>query len=137
MTISQRNKLGMYLTVLQFLAGNTAIWSLLIAFGDAVALLTTKVAVLQDQVAKQTTLIVGYATAKKGKKKNLVEKLFIVSGALKAYATVIHDDVLFGFADFTKSGLKKLADNILTQTANNLHTKANSLLALSPTTAIS
>lgn len=129
MNINQRNKLNMYITVLQFLANNTAIWSTLVAFADAVTLLTNKVAELQAQVAIQSMQIVGYAAAKKGKKNDLVTKLLVVTGALKAYATVINDPVLFAFADFTKSDLKKQGDNILTQTANNIHSKATSLLA--------
>lgn len=128
MTISQRNKLNMYITVLQFLANNTAIWSMLLAFADAVTLLTNKVAELQAQVAIQSAHIVGYATAKKGKKKTLISKLLVVTGALEAYAAVIHDEVLLNFADYTQSDLKKLADNMLTQTANNIVAKANSLL---------
>jgi len=129
MQITQRNKLNMYITVLQFLALNTTIWSSLIAFGDAVSLLSTKVSLLQAQVAIQSTHIVGYATAKKGKKKNLIDKLMEVTGALKAYATVINDPVLFNFADYSRSELRRLADAIFIQTANNIHDKANSLVA--------
>lgn len=128
MTINQRNKLNMYITVLQFLANNTAIWSTLVAFADAVTVLTNKVAELQGQVAIQSMQIVGYAASKKGKKNELVTKLLVVTGALKAYATVINDPVLFAYADFTKSELKRQPDNILTQTANNIHSKATSLL---------
>jgi len=133
MKIIQRNKLSMYIVVLQFLAKNTAIWSILIAFGDAVTLLTSKVAALQQQVGIQTTQIVGYAIAKKGKKKDLVDRIIIITGVLQAYAVVINDDVLFAFAKYTKSKLMKQADNLLTETANNILAKATQLgAALAP-----
>ncbi len=128
MKIHQRNKLNTYITILQFLAANTTLWSAFTAFADAVALLTAKVAALQKQVAIQATHIIGFATAKKAKKKHLAEKVMELAGALQAYATLINDDVLFNFAHYTLSELKKQADTLLTETANNMHTKANSLI---------
>jgi hypothetical protein len=128
MKIHQRNKLNMYVTVLQFLAENTAVWAAFIAFGNAVTLLIGKVAALQEQVAIQATHIVGYAVTKRIKKNNLAEKVYEVCGALKAYATLIGDNVLYDFADYTLTELKKQPDNVLTQTANNMYNKANSLV---------
>lgn len=127
MNITQKNKLNMYIVVLQFLANNMPVWSVITAFNTAVTFLTTKLAALQQQVGIQSTQIVGYATAKKGKKKNLIDKIIILTGALKAYAVIINDDVLFAMANYSKSKLRKQADNILTETANSMFSKANSL----------
>jgi hypothetical protein len=92
-------------------------------------LLTAKVVLLQQQVAIQATHIIGFAKAKKEKKKTLAEKIMEVAGSLQAYAALIGDDVLYDFAHYNLSGLQRQADNLLTQTANNMHAKANSLIA--------
>jgi hypothetical protein len=128
MTTKQENKLSMYETVLELLINNPAIVALVLAFSNAATAFATNVSLLQQQVALQTAIITGVATAKKARKKILIDILLVIVGAIRAYAKATNDDELFAFVNYKKYKLEKMPDTVLVQLANNIKEKVILLL---------
>ncbi len=124
------NRLNMFGTVLLVLASNAAVVALRPALGVAQTALLAVVAAIESADLAQRKNIKGVTVNKQQLHDGLVNQTFSVASAMKAYAHVIGDAVLFDEVSIAKSKLKRLDDGLLPQTAQFMHDRANGLILL-------
>ena len=106
------NRLNMFGTVLLVLASNAAIVALRPALGVAQTALLAVVAAIESADLAQRKNIKGVTVNKQQLHDGLVNQTFSVASAMKAYAHVIGDAVLFDEVNISKSKLKRLDDGL-------------------------
>ena len=123
------NKLSMYDTVMLVLLANAAIVALRPALLAAQTALKGIILAIRAADQKQQSAITGVTQDKAVLRLLLVDQVFSVASALKAFAAFGDNNTLFEAANFSVTDLRRLSDEILPQTAQNIHDLANTNIA--------
>lgn len=124
----QESKLGMYDSVIAHCADNGAIVSLILAFSNAVAKLTTIVTAIRKAVQAQTEKGTG-ATNKQTNREDVCQLSKSMADAVFAYAEEINDGDLKAKVTYSISELRDLKDEDLPSKSQGIHDIAKPLAA--------
>lgn len=118
------NKYNMVLLVLEYLKGlNTSIINASPRLDAVIALLEEEVALIASLNEFQTVNRTGYRVVKSQFKQNMVMKAIEVVDALKAYAKVENNEVLFAEMDITYWSLIKKRDTEASSQSQFIHSR--------------
>src|SRR3954469_18930802 len=120
----QTNRVTMYKTTIGVLDENSAIWTAMTPFADAVTRLKNKVSAIDTAAQKQETPT-GATQDKAGARDALEDALFLMCEALGVLAHTSNDHDLAALTDITRSGIDKLDVEPLSNRATLVLAQAN------------
>jgi hypothetical protein len=137
MTKKQVNRINMLQTTWLILTtpANAAITAGLPAFVRGLSSLEGSLNVLSALTQAQGSPITGITLDKSRLKQSLVTRLLIVAGAAGVYAHELNNHTQAALFKVSESGLKRLRDSLLDDTAQNIHDHAAELIAADPAKA--
>lgn len=121
------NSFTMLRVVLDYLTGNTTVWTASVPFTNAYNALSGIVSEIQALIQIIEIDRLGLAKAKEQKRNLIVEMGLFLRNAVIPYASSINDIELKSFFDFSESEFKKLRDTVIVEKLKGLHDKAVTL----------
>lgn len=121
------NSFTMLRVVLDFLTGNTTVWTASAPFTNAYNALRALISEIQALIQIIEIDRLGLAKAKEQKKNLIVEMGIFLRNAVIPYASSINDLELKSFFDFSESEFKKLRDTIIVEKLKGFHDRAVTL----------
>ncbi|MCB0807263.1 MAG: carboxypeptidase-like regulatory domain-containing protein, partial [Bacteroidales bacterium] len=127
MTDIQENKLTMYQAVIVFLWANITLWENLPAFSDLANKVKSIITAIQNLAQIQAADKKGLTVNKLQIQADLIRAAIKLVKAMKAYARISKNDVLFNEVSFTKSAMELSRDNQIHQDSLFILSKAQAL----------
>lgn len=124
MNAKQENKLSMYLVVREICRKNSAAWTSVPAYAEAVALFEDKIELIEDALERQEVRIKGITATKTKLREQLIASALEVCKGIKAYADVIGDETLSDTVNYSFGVMLKTRDTVLVQRCQIIYEKA-------------
>lgn len=128
MTTRQESKLGSFHGLKSLFEENISIVSKLPALQAVAVELSDKVGLIRQTISLEAEDITGHTGDKSVKRKELIKSALIISRLVFAYASTIGNLPLKSAMNFTKSKLKKIADDELGSVCSLIHEKATAIV---------
>ena len=130
MNARQESKLNMYQGVQLLCKNNVAITSTNIAFTEALNALDLKINEIQSYATLAIKQTKGVSADKNLVKANLCLVASKIAGFIFAYASTVNNTVLMEEANYSLSDLKKLREDLIVPTINNIYKVASANISV-------
>jgi len=128
MNTDQSNHLDMYNAVIKHCTDNQPITDTILAFKNGITALTVKVTSIQTTAAGQEEIISGEVLTKEELHEILIQITFSTIQPVKAYAASTNNHALEKKMDYSLSDLRRILDDKIALTAQNLLNIVNPLV---------